>query len=118
MSDRFDVVDEWGKESFPASDPASGWQGPEEPPVDELVAELDGHRAFLAYVVDGDRLVLLHTEVPEAIAHHGVGGELVAAAVAIARDRGLTVVPRCPFARRWLSEHAEERAAVEVDWRR
>lgn len=28
-----DRVDEWGMESFPASDPPSAWQGPDEPPA-------------------------------------------------------------------------------------
>ena len=28
----------------------------------------------------------------------------------------LTVVPWCPFARRWLQEHPDEAAAVTIDW--
>jgi hypothetical protein len=29
-SDEFDEVEEWGEESFPASDPPAGWSGPPE----------------------------------------------------------------------------------------
>ena len=114
-----DVVDEWGEESFPASDPASGWQGPEEPApnVERLTEVVDGHTAFLAYErTDDGRLVLLHTEVPEAVGGRGVGGDLVRRAVNLAVQEGRTLVPRCPFARHWLSRNHDQRDRVAIDW--
>jgi uncharacterized protein len=71
-----------------------------------LVSE-DGVDAELVYRADGNRLVLVHTEVPEEFRGRGVGGRLVAAAVDRARSTGEVVVPRCPYARRWLREHPE-----------
>jgi uncharacterized protein len=61
--------------------------------------------------------VLVHTGVPDALGGHGVGGELVRAALQRAEREGLTVVPLCPYAREWLENHPDEAAGVEIDWR-
>jgi uncharacterized protein len=71
--------------------------------------------AELVYRRRGERMVLLHTGVPEALEGHGVGGELVRAAVRYAASQGLTVVPACPFARGWLERHPDVAAQVPID---
>ena len=76
----------------------------------------NGVDAELVYRVDGDRLVLVHTEVPEAFRGRGVGGRLVAAALDRARRRDEVVVPRCSYARRWLRDHSRATEGVTVDW--
>ncbi len=78
--------------------------------------EVDGHVGELVYRVEGDRLVLVHTGVPDELGGRGLGGVLVRAALQRAASDGLTVVPRCPFARSWLRKHAEEAGTVAVDW--
>jgi predicted GNAT family acetyltransferase len=75
----------------------------------------DGHTAELIYTVTGDRMVVHHTEVPKALGGLGIGGELVQAAVRRAARDGLTIVPSCPYARRWLDKHADQVGAVAID---
>ena len=72
--------------------------------------------AELVYLLQGDRLILVHTEVPEAWSGHGMGARLVRAALRRARAESLTVVPWCPYARRWLKEHPDEAAGVSIDF--
>jgi predicted GNAT family acetyltransferase len=81
-----------------------------------LVVRGQGSEAELVYEVDGAKLLLLHTGVPEAFRGQGVGGRLVSAAVAKARSGGLTIVPWCPYARRWLQDHPGEAEGVSVDF--
>jgi predicted GNAT family acetyltransferase len=81
-----------------------------------FVVETEQGSAQLVYERASRRFIVVHTEVPEALGGRGIGGQLVRAAVQHARADGLTVVPWCPFARRWLGEHADEVAGVEVDW--
>jgi predicted GNAT family acetyltransferase len=81
-----------------------------------FVLRPDGLEAELVYRIDGDRLTIVHTEVPEALEGHGVGGQLVSAAVTWASAEGLTVVPRCPFARSYLHQHPGEAATATIDW--
>jgi uncharacterized protein len=77
---------------------------------------LDGHLAELTYRRRADRLVLVHTGVPDALSGRGIGGQLVCAAVARAAAGGLTVVPLCSFARTWLERHPDTAATVTIDW--
>jgi hypothetical protein len=60
-------------------------------------------------------MVLLHTGVPHTMEKHGIGGELVRAAVGYAASQGLTVVPACPFARDWLERNPDVAAQVPID---
>ena len=80
-----------------------------------VIADADGD-AQLVYRVRGDRLVLVHTEVPEALNGRGIGGRLVRAAIERARRTGETVVPSCPFAAGWLRAHVDEASTITIDW--
>jgi predicted GNAT family acetyltransferase len=75
----------------------------------------EGQLAELVYHLHGDRLTLIHTEVPEALGGRGLGGVLVKAALDRARRDHLTIVPSCPFARRWLEKHPDATAGITID---
>lgn len=72
--------------------------------------------AELTYKIDDGRLILTHTGVPDHLSGQGIGSRLVEAAVAKAGREGLTIVPRCPYAARWLRDHPDVAAGVPVDW--
>jgi uncharacterized protein len=88
------------------------------PAEHRFVARMDGKEAELVYGTEPGTLLVYHTEVPEEMEGHGLGGRLVRAAVDSARVNRLTLVPWCPFARRWLHEHADAAQGVTVDWGR
>ena len=81
-----------------------------------LEVRVEGELAQLLYRTRAGRLILVHTEVPEALEGRGLGGELVQAAIGKATAEGTTVVPLCPFARGWLERHPDEAAKVPIDW--
>ena len=78
--------------------------------------DFGGSVAELLYRQNGNRLVLIHTEVPEQLEGHGIGGALVTAAIDRAVRDGMTVVPLCPFARGWLERHPEVASQATIDW--
>jgi len=88
----------------------------DDPVNSRFVLEQGGATAELVYDIEGSRLTLVHTEVPEALGGRGIGGQLVKAAVARARAERLTVLPWCPFARRWLAHHPDAGAGTSIDW--
>ena len=78
--------------------------------------EIDGYVAELVYGRKGDHLTLVHTEVPEELGGRGLGGKLVRAAVDVAEIEGLTLIPRCEFARGWLEGHPDVASRVNIEW--
>ncbi len=65
--------------------------------------------AFVEYMRAGDRIVLIHTEVPEALSGRGVGSKLVRGTLEAVRTEGLKVVPRCGFVAAYVERHPEYR---------
>ena len=96
--------------------PADGIEVDDVPAESRFVVHGSGGSAELEYQRNGKRIVLIHTEVPDAWEGRGVGGQLVRAALRRAQAEGLTVVPWCPFARHWLQTHEAEAASVTIDW--
>jgi predicted GNAT family acetyltransferase len=74
--------------------------------------------AEMTYRLNGDRLVLTHIGVPSELEGQGIATQLVQAAVDRARATGETIVPICPFARRWIRTHPEAVGDIGLDWRR
>jgi predicted GNAT family acetyltransferase len=80
-----------------------------------LELRADGYLAELIYRRNGNRLVLVHTGVPQELEGQGIGGKLVTAAIDRAEREGLTVVPLCPFASAWLKRHPDVASRVTID---
>tara|TARA_Y100001947_G_scaffold156796_1_gene165567 strand:+ start:845 stop:1132 length:288 start_codon:yes stop_codon:yes gene_type:complete len=69
---------------------------------------IDGHKAEMTYSKAGTTVMIIdHTGVPEALGGQGVGLKLVEAGIALARERGLKIVPLCPFAKAQFEKHPE-----------
>ena len=81
-----------------------------------LEVHADGQLAELIYRKNGNRLVLVHTGVPEALGGHGIAGKLVLAAIDKAAASGMTVIPLCPYARSWLERNPDAAAKISIDW--
>jgi predicted GNAT family acetyltransferase len=72
----------------------------------ELVA--DGEVAgFVTYKRDATTLSLNHTEVDRPFEGQGLGSVLIRDALDAARASGASVLPFCPFVRRYLQRHPE-----------
>jgi predicted GNAT family acetyltransferase len=72
-------------------------------------ARVGGHPAgHLAYRLEPDRVVLVHTQTERGFEGRGVASALARAALDDARARGLLVIPRCPFVRSYLDRHPED----------
>jgi len=69
--------------------------------------EVEGQLATLDYERDGDRLVLLHTEVPLELEGKGYGSAVVQGALEHARSARLRIVPSCPFVREFVHKNPE-----------
>lgn len=57
--------------------------------------------------VQGDRVVMPHTEIAAHLRGRGLGDVLVAAALDDVRDQGRTVVPHCWFVAGFIEQHAD-----------
>jgi len=73
----------------------------------------DGTLAIAEYNLLRGKIVFTHTEVPPAHEGQGIGSALIRHALASARERGLQVIPICPFFATYIKKHAEEKDLLD-----
>ncbi|MDO8378566.1 GNAT family N-acetyltransferase [Phenylobacterium sp.] len=78
---------------------------------------LGAETAFAEYKLAGDSIIFPHTVVPEAFGGKGVGGKLVQAGLAYAREHRLWVRPTCPFFHAYIAKRPELHELVHPDMR-
>jgi predicted GNAT family acetyltransferase len=76
---------------------------------------VDGQRAgFAAYRVRDDAVVITHTQVDPEYRGGGVGAQLARRTLDTLRERGVRVVPQCPFFARYITDHPEYADLVDA----
>ena len=96
-------------------------------PVDKIHDNRDRHRfeldlgdgtiAIAEYNLLRGKIVFTHTEVPPSHEGQGIGSALIRHALAAARERGLQVIPICPFFAAYIKKHAEEQDLLDPAYR-
>ena len=91
--------------------------------MEELIGlELNGSKGYFYVSVDGkqegkmtfvfagnDKIIIDHTEVNEGNNGKGFGKKMVAKAVEYAREKGIKIIPLCPFAKKVFDKTPEFR---------
>lgn len=79
---------------------------------------VDGELAgFAQYEGQPESIVFTHTEIDDRFEGQGLGGKLVAFALDDARERGLAVLPLCPFVKGYIQRHSEYADLIPEDRR-
>jgi len=71
----------------------------------EMVVE--GERAFIDYQLRGDKIYLIHTEVPQALEGKGIASAMVQKAMHYMEDHHLKIVPLCTYVQHFLKRYPE-----------
>jgi uncharacterized protein len=65
-----------------------------------FIVENNQRLAEMTFSKAGDKLIIIdHSDVSDHLRGQGAGRQLVAAAVAYAREQNLKILPLCPFAK-------------------
>lgn len=79
--------------------------------------DVEGETAVVIYNLSGENLMITETLVPEALEGRGIASRLAKHVIADARERGLVILPICPFFAGYLQKHPEHVDVVHPTWR-
>lgn len=76
-----------------------------------------GEVAVVVYNLSDRNLMITETLVPEALEGQGIASRLAKHVIADARERGLLILPVCPFFSAYLQKHPEHADVVHPTYR-
>ncbi|MCE4564106.1 N-acetyltransferase [Maribellus sp. CM-23] len=76
--------------------------------IDDVIAKIE-------YIRSGEKIYLTHTEVPIELEGKGIASSLAKKALADIQEKGLKLVPLCPFVNAYIRRHTEWEVLVLKD---
>ena len=77
----------------------------------------DGSLAIAEYTLPAGKIMFTHTEVPTEHEGKGVGSALIRYSLDAARERGLKVIPICPFFAAYMQKNEDVQDLLDASWR-
>ncbi|MEO0571895.1 MAG: GNAT family N-acetyltransferase [Bacteroidota bacterium] len=74
--------------------------------------QLPEHTPFIEYIRAKDNIYLTHTEVPKGLEGQGIGSAMVRQALEDIKEKGLTLIPLCPFVALYLKRNPDYKTLV------
>ena len=96
----------------------SEWTVRDNPDRHRFEIDLGDSLAIAEYNLPKGMIMFTHTKVPPEHEGKGIGTALIRAGLAAARERGLKVIPICPFFAAYMKDHAEVHDLLDQTWRR
>lgn len=78
---------------------------------------VEGQTAVVIYNLSGQNLMITETLVPEVLEGRGIASRLAKHVIADARERGLVILPVCPFFAGYFQKHPEHAEVVHPTYR-
>jgi len=78
---------------------------------------VDGEVAVVMYNLSGQNLMITETLVPPGLEGRGLASRLAKHVIGDARNRGLLILPVCPFFAAYLQKHPEHTEVVHPTYR-
>lgn len=101
------------------SDIPPAWKVVDNPGKHRFEVDLgDGSFAIAEYNLLSHKIMFTHTEVPPEHEGQGIGSALIRAALGSARERGLEVIPICPFFAAYIKRHEEVQDLLDPAYRK
>lgn len=72
---------------------------------------------FTVYEEQGAAYAFVHTEIEPDLEGHGLASRLVRVAMDAMAERGVAVLPFCPYVASWLTKHPDHLDLVPADRR-
>lgn len=73
---------------------------------------VDGLVPKIEYIKAGEKIFLSHTEVPQGLEGRGIGSAIVRLALEDIKEKGLILIPLCPFVAGYIKKHPEWKSLV------
>lgn len=79
--------------------------------------QLEGGKAVVEYLLTGDKINLVHTEVPQQFAGRGIAGILVKKVLEYIKEKNWILTPSCSYVAKYVDNHPEYHSLLSEGYR-